>query len=119
MSTCREDFYVQDGNGMDGQATLCLPDPMAETGDGLTYTLWVRAPGGGNGNGGSATINSCYNDGTDTYCNTGRTIAATPGGPFMDFLETLLFFCTPSEDEANIFHFEPLFAAGNEGYYGE
>jgi hypothetical protein len=59
------DFGVLDANGTDGTAAFQLPNPDPD-GDGTTaYSLYVRALGKP---GGKATMQSCYEDGTGTWC---------------------------------------------------
>ncbi len=59
------EFAVLDANGTDGTAAFQLPNPDPD-GDGTTsYSVYVRAlgkPGGG------ATMQSCYEDATGTWC---------------------------------------------------
>ena len=66
------DFAVLDANGTDGTAAFRLPNPDPD-GDGTTaYSVYVRTLGKP---GGEATLQSCYDDGTGTWC-----AAAFPGG---------------------------------------
>jgi len=59
------DFGVIDANGTDGVAAFSLPNPDPD-GDGTTsYSVYVRALGKP---GGKATMQSCYDDGTGTWC---------------------------------------------------
>jgi len=59
------DFGVTDANGTDGTAGFRLPNPDPD-GDGTTsYSVYVRALGKP---GGKATIQSCYDDATGTWC---------------------------------------------------
>jgi hypothetical protein len=96
------DFAVIDANGTDGVAAFQLPNPDLD-GDGTTsYSVYVRALGKF---GGKATMQSCYEDATGTWCAvdfTGGvepiTIARTKGGvaKFVNVSKDLLFidFCT-------------------------
>ena len=59
------DFGVLDANGTDGVAAFQLPNPDPD-GDGTTaYSVYVRALGKP---GGKATMQSCYEDATGTWC---------------------------------------------------
>jgi hypothetical protein len=59
------DFGVLDANGTDGVAAFRLPNPDPD-GDGTTsYSVYVRALGKP---GGKATMQSCYDDATGTWC---------------------------------------------------
>jgi hypothetical protein len=59
------DFAVLDANGTDGTAKFQLPNPDPD-GDGTTsYSVYVRALGKP---GGYANMQTCYTDGTDTWC---------------------------------------------------
>jgi hypothetical protein len=59
------DFGVTDANGTDGSAGFRLPNPDPD-GDGTTaYSVYVRALGKP---GGKATMQSCYEDATGTWC---------------------------------------------------
>jgi hypothetical protein len=59
------DFGVLDANGTDGVAAFRLPNPDPD-GDGTTsYSVYVRALGKP---GGQATMQSCYEDATGTWC---------------------------------------------------
>jgi hypothetical protein len=59
------DFGVLDANGTDGVAAFQLPNPDPD-GDGTTsYTVYYRALGKPLG---KATIQSCYQDATGTWC---------------------------------------------------
>jgi hypothetical protein len=59
------DFGVLDANGTDGVAAFSLPNPDPD-GDGTTsYSVYVRALGKP---GGKATMQSCYEDATGTWC---------------------------------------------------
>ena len=58
-------FSVLDANGTDGVASFQLPNPDPD-GDGTTdYSVYVRALGKP---GGKATMQSCYEDETGTWC---------------------------------------------------
>lgn len=59
------EFGVLDANGTDGTAAFRLPNPDPD-GDGTTdYSVYVRALGKP---GGQATMQSCYEDATGTWC---------------------------------------------------
>ena len=59
------EFAVLDANGTDGTAAFQLPNPDLD-GDGTTsYSVYVRALGKP---GGKATMQSCYEDATGTWC---------------------------------------------------
>jgi len=59
------DFGVLDANGTDGTAAFQLPNPDPD-GDGATsYSVYVRALGKPVG---KATMQSCYEDATGTWC---------------------------------------------------
>jgi hypothetical protein len=59
------EFGVLDANGTDGTAAFRLPNPDPD-GDGSTdYSVYVRALGKP---GGQATMQSCYEDATGTWC---------------------------------------------------
>jgi hypothetical protein len=59
------DFGVLDANGTDGSAAFRLPNPDPD-GDGTTaYSVYVRALGKP---GGKATMQSCYEDATGSWC---------------------------------------------------
>jgi hypothetical protein len=95
------EFGVLDANGTDGTAAFQLPNPDPE-GDGTSYSVYVRALGKP---GGKATMQSCYEDVTGTWCAVDFvggvepiTIARTKGGvaKFVNVSKDLLFvdFCT-------------------------
>jgi hypothetical protein len=95
------EFQVLDANGTDGTAAFQLPNPDPD-GDGTTsYSLYVRALGKP---GGKASMQSCYDDATGTWCavdfNGGVepiTLQRTKGGvaKFVNVSKDLLFvdFC--------------------------
>ena len=59
------EFAVLDANGTDGTAAFQLPNPDPD-GDGTTsYSVYARALGKP---GGKATMQSCYEDATGTWC---------------------------------------------------
>ena len=90
-------FAVLDGNGTDGTASFQLPNPD-ENGDGTTsYSVFVRALGKP---GGKATMQSCYEDATGTWCAVDFpdgvnpiTIERTPGkvAKFVNVSRDLLY----------------------------
>jgi len=96
------DFAVLDANGTDGVAAFQLPNPDPD-GDGTTsYSVYVRALGKP---GGKAIMQSCYDDGTGTWCAADFiggvepiTIQRTKGGvaKFVNVSKNLLFvdYCT-------------------------
>ena len=96
------DFAVLDANGTDGVAAFQLPNPDPD-GDGTTsYSVYVRALGKP---GGQATMQSCYQDATGTWCAADFvggvapiTIGRTKGGvaKFVNVSKDLLFvdYCT-------------------------
>ena len=107
------DFAVLDANGTDGVAAFQLPNPDPD-GDGTTsYSVYVRALGKP---GGKATIQSCYEDATGTWCAVDFiggvepiTIERTKGGvgKFVNVSKDLLYvdYCT-------------AWAAGTDGVLG-
>jgi len=107
------EFAVLDANGTDGVAAFRLPNPDPD-GDGTTsYSVYVRALGKP---GGKASMQSCYTDGTGTWCAvdfTGGvepiTIERTKGGAgkFVNVSKDLLYvdYCT-------------AWAAGDDGFLG-
>jgi hypothetical protein len=107
------DFGVIDANGTDGVAAFQLPNPDLN-GDGTTsYSVYVRALGKPLG---KATMQSCYEDATGTWCAVDFaggvepiTIERTKGGvaKFVNVSKDLLFvdYCT-------------AWAAGGDGVLG-
>ena len=107
------DFAVVDANGTDGTAAFQLPNPDPD-GDGTTqYAVYVRALGKP---GGKATMQSCYDDDTGTWCAADFaggvepvTLERTKGGApkFTNVSKDLLFvdYCT-------------AWAAGGDGIAG-
>lgn len=96
------DYGVLDANGTDGVAAFQLPNPDPD-GDGTTsYSVYVRALGKP---GGKATMQSCYEDATGTWCAVDFiggvspiTIERTKGGvaKFENVSKDLLYidYCT-------------------------
>jgi hypothetical protein len=96
------DFQVLDANGTDGTAAFQLPNPDPD-GDGTTsYSVYVRALGKP---GGKASLQSCYEDATGTWCAVNFpggvepiTVERSKGGvaKFDNVSKDLLFidFCT-------------------------
>lgn len=96
------EFAVLDANGTDGTAAFQLPNPDPD-GDGTTdYSVYVRALGKP---GGKATMQSCYDDATGTWCAVDFaggvepiTIERTKGGvaKFQNVSKDLLYvdYCT-------------------------
>lgn len=107
------EFAVLDANGTDGVAAFQLPNPDPD-GDGTTaYSVYVRALGKP---GGKATMQSCYEDATGTWCAVDFvggvepiTIERTKGGvaKFTNVSKDLLYvdYCT-------------AWAAGGDGQLG-
>ena len=107
------DFAVTDANGTDGSAEFQLPNPDSNL-DGITsYSVFVRALGKP---GGKATMQSCYEDVTGTWCAVDFiggvepiTVGRTKGGvaKFVNVSQDLLFvdFCV-------------AWAAGDDGMLG-
>lgn len=104
------EFGVLDANGTDGTAEFQLPNPDPN-GDGVTaYSVYYRALGKP---GGKATMQSCYEDATGTWCAADFadgvepiTIGRTKGGvaKFVNVSKSLLYidYCTawdPGVDE--------------------
>jgi hypothetical protein len=101
-STREGEFTVLDANGTDGTAAFQLPNPDPD-GDGTTaYSVYVRALGKPDG---KATMQSCYEDATGTWCAVDFlggvepiTIERTKGavGKFENVSKDLLFvdYCT-------------------------
>lgn len=91
------EFAVLDANGTDGTAAFQLPNPDPD-GDGTTdYSVYVRALGKP---GGKATMQSCYEDATGTWCAVDFlggvepiTISRTKGGAdkFVNVSKDLLY----------------------------
>jgi hypothetical protein len=59
------DFGVLDANGTDGTAAFQLPNPDPDLDGTTSYSVYVRALGKP---GGKATMQSCYEDATGTWC---------------------------------------------------
>jgi hypothetical protein len=59
------DFQVLDANGTDGVAAFQLPNPDPDMDGTTSYSVYVRALGKP---GGSAVMQSCYEDATGTWC---------------------------------------------------
>ncbi len=96
------DFAVLDANGTDGSAAFRLPNPDPDGNGTTSYSVYARALGKP---GGKATMQSCYEDATGTWCALdfiggveSITIARTKGGvaKFVNVSKDLLFvdFCT-------------------------
>ena len=121
------DFAVTDANGTDGVAGFQLPNPDPD-GDGTTsYSVYVRALGKP---GGKATMQSCYEDATGTWCAAQFvggvepiTIQRTKGGvaKFVNVSKDLLFvdFCTEWDVTGTCLTFDqiPLFSNKDLSYY--
>jgi len=109
------DFQVLDWSCLDGDpAAFQLPDPDPDDDLALNYSVWVRALGGP---GGSATMQTCYEDGTGAeWCNAGDLILRLnrvlgPHGPkFVDASDELLTVCVDVDPTAGTdFKTRPLF----------
>jgi hypothetical protein len=96
------DFGVLDANGTDGVAAFQLPNPDPDMDGTTSYSVYVRALGKP---GGKATMQSCYEDTTGTWCAvdflggvTPITIERTKGGvaKFVNVSKDLLYvdYCT-------------------------
>jgi hypothetical protein len=96
------EFGVTDANGTDGSAGFQLPNPDTNLDGTTSYSVFVRALGKP---GGKATMQSCYEDLTGTWCAAQFvggvepiTIERTKGGvaKFVNVSKDLLFvdFCT-------------------------
>jgi len=107
------DFAVLDANGTDGVAAFQLPNPDPDLDGTTSYSVYVRALGKP---GGKATMQSCYEDATGTWCAVDFiggvepiTIQRTKGGvaKFVNVSKDLLFvdFCV-------------TWAAGSDGVLG-
>jgi hypothetical protein len=121
------DFAVTDANGTDGVAGFQLPNPDPD-GDGTTsYSVYVRALGKP---GGLATMQSCYEDATGTWCAVTFlggvepiTLQHTKGGApkFVNVSKDLLFvdFCTEWDLTGTCLTFDqiPLFSNKDLSYY--
>jgi hypothetical protein len=95
------DFAVIDANGTDGAAAFQLPNPDPDLDGTTSYSVYVRALGKPGGN---ASMQSCYEDATGTWCAVDFaggvepiTIQRTKGGvaKFVNVSKDLLFvdFC--------------------------
>ena len=95
------DFGVTDANGTDGTAGFQLPNPDPDLDGTTSYSVYARALGK---QGGKATMQSCYEDATGTWCATNFvggvepiTLERTKGGvaKFVNVSKDLLFvdFC--------------------------
>jgi hypothetical protein len=95
------DFGVLDANGTDGSAAFQLPNPDPDLDGTTSYSVYVRALGKP---GGKATMQSCYEDATGTWCAANFidgvepiSIQRTKGGvaKFVNVSKDLLFvdFC--------------------------
>jgi hypothetical protein len=69
------DFGVTDANGTDGAAAFQLPNPDADLDGTTSYSVYVRALGKP---GGKATLQSCYEDATGTWCAASFTGGVEP-----------------------------------------
>jgi hypothetical protein len=121
------DFVVTDANGTDGAAGFQLPNPDPD-GDGTTsYSVYVRALGKPEG---KATMQSCYEDATGTWCAVDFlggvepiTLQHTKGGApkFVNVSKDLLFvdFCTEWDLTGTCLTFDqiPLFSNKDLSYY--
>jgi hypothetical protein len=123
------DFAVLDANGTDGSAAFQLPNPDPDGNGTTAYSVYVRALGKP---GGKATMQSCYDDDTGTWCAVDFaggvepiTIERTKGGvsKFQNVSKDLLYVdvCTEwsagldgipgtSDDECTAVDQQPLFS---------
>lgn len=118
-------FAVLDANGTDGEATFQLPNPVDDAnGDGvdddgkLGYSVWVRALGNPKG---SASMTTCYTDGTGTWCNAGDLVVSLnrlSGNKFVDVSKQLLQVCVDLDANGS-FDLEPIFADDEKDYFWE
>jgi hypothetical protein len=69
------DFGVTDANGTDGAAAFQLPNPDPDLDGTTSYSVYVRALGKP---GGKATMQSCYEDETGTWCAANFTDGVEP-----------------------------------------
>jgi hypothetical protein len=69
------DFGVTDANGTDGAAAFQLPNPDSDLDGTTSYSVYVRALGKP---GGKATMQSCYEDETGTWCAANFTDGVEP-----------------------------------------
>jgi hypothetical protein len=69
------DFAVTDANGTDGVAGFQLPNPDPDLDGTTSYSVYVRALGKP---GGKATMQSCYEDATGTWCAANFTGGVEP-----------------------------------------
>jgi hypothetical protein len=130
------DFAVLDANGTDGVAAFQLPNPDPDLDGTTSYSVYVRALGKP---GGQATMQSCYEDATGTWCAVDFaggvepiTIQRTKGGvaKFVNVSKDLLFvdFCTAwaagldgvlgtADDVCTSVNQIPLFSNADLSYY--
>jgi hypothetical protein len=121
------DFGVTDANGTDGVAGFRLPNPDPDLDGTTSYSVYVRALGKPVG---KATMQSCYEDATGTWCATKFdggvapiTIERTKGGvvKFVNVSKDLLFvdFCTEWDLTGTCLTFDqiPLFSNKDLSYY--
>jgi hypothetical protein len=121
------DFAVLDPDGTDGTAQFQLPNPVDDAnGDGidddgkLGYSVYVRALGKPTG---SASMTSCFTDGTGTWCNAGDLVVSlnrTSPGKFVDVSKQLLQVCVDVDatDAVNL-QLEPIFSDDEASYFWE
>ena len=130
------DFGVTDANGTDGAAGFQLPNPDPDLDGTTSYSVYVRALGKP---GGKATMQSCYEDLTGTWCAAQFiggvepiSIERTKNGvaKFVNVSKDLLFvdFCTEwaagldgalgtEDDVCTSFNQIPLFSNADLSYY--
>jgi hypothetical protein len=122
------DFAVTDANGTDGSAGFQLPNPDPDLDGTTSYSVYVRVLGKP---GGQATMQSCYEDATGTWCaaqfvggvepiTIGRTKG--PVAKFVNVSKDLLFvdFCTQWDITGTVCLSTaqiPLFSNADLSYY--
>ena len=121
-------FAVLDANGTDGEANFQLPNPVDDAnGDGvdddgrLGYSVYVRALGKPTG---SASMTSCYTDGSGTWCNAGELVVSlnrVSAGKFIDVSKQLLQVCVDTDPDALVadLALEPIFSDDQTDYFWE
>ena len=120
------DFQVLDANASDGRGSFQLPNPDADLDGTTSYSVYVRALGKP---GGSATMQSCYEDGTGTWCAVDFaggvdpiTVTRSTGkSSFTNVSKDLLYidFCAEWDLEGACLDVDqlPLFSDATLGYY--
>ena len=126
ISLSEGDFQVLDGNATDGSGAFQLPNPDPD-GDGTTsYSVYVRALGKP---GGSATMQSCYEDAIGSWCAVDfadgvEPITVTRGkgkSGFTNVSKDLLYvdYCVEWDLEGDCIDVDqvPLFSDATLGYF--